>query len=320
MSQESEIDKLSEDNLLEKRFFQTIFEANAAGIFVVDENRDIVMVNQRFCNIVGFSKQELIGKNASFTHISQETYERFREYFLKAKEEGSSKIEYFVKKKGTSGTWVEMFGSPIELEKNRYGVIWSILDISERKQVEEIIRYYAFYDPLTGLVNRRLLEDRLEVIVESKKRSDSYSALIFLDLDNFKVLNDTYGHEVGDVFLKEVASRLLNSLRKTDTVARIGGDEFVIIVNDLSTLKVTATNQLQKIANSVLDSIKRPFTLSVTDKEKGIKKIEHISGASIGLNLFNHSDTTKELLLREADEAMYEAKKSGKNRIKFFSH
>lgn len=318
MASVDQTNTISKERLFEKEFLKSIFEGNAAGIFVVDENRDIIMVNPRFCEIIGYTKQELLGQNASFAHISQEAYERFKEYFLRAKNEGLSKIEYLVRKKNTNGIWVEMHGSPIELEENRHGVIWSIIDISERKEAEDIIKNLAFYDPLTRLPNRRLFEDRLSLVIEAKKRSQNYSALIFLDLDNFKILNDSYGHQIGDLFLKEVAQRLTTSIRSSDSVARLGGDEFVIILSDLSIERQEATEQLLKIATTLLEKIKKPYSLNIKNKKEE-KTISHTSGASIGLNLFNDHSSSIHTLLHEADAAMYKAKKSGKNRIEFYT-
>ncbi|GAB1482605.1 hypothetical protein MASR2M78_14210 [Treponema sp.] len=301
--------------LLQKRL-QSIFEGNAAGIFVVDENRDIIMVNQRFCDIVGFSKEELVGQNACFAHISLETCMAFKDTFLKAKNEGHAKIEYFVRKKGCAGVWVEMFGSPIELEENRNGVIWSILDISERKAAEETIKNLAFYDALTGLVNRRLLEDRLSMMIQANQREIQHGSVFFLDLDNFKSLNDTHGHHAGDIFLKEVAARLLASARAIDTVARIGGDEFVIIINGLNQLKKKAKLEAQTIGEKIIESLSAPCIIKIED-DSSPHMIEHHSSASIGLTLFGNEDKSSDALIRRADKAMYQAKKSGKNCIKY---
>lgn len=310
-------DSTNKELLLAKKHFETIFEGNAAGIFVVNEDRDILIVNQRFCDIVNFTKEELVGQNACVAHISQETCMQFKENFLKAKADGLAKIEYFVRKKGCDGVWVEMFGSPIELEENHFGVIWSIVDISERKAAEETIKKLAFYDSLTGLANRRLLEDRLELIVENKKREDKYCAILFLDLDNFKPLNDTYGHHAGDVFLQEAASRLLSTVRTIDTVSRLGGDEFVIVIDKLDKDKTKAKEEAYTIANKVLEILRLPYTIEITKEDESQQTIIHHSSASMGMTLFKHEEITYNTLLRRADKAMYEAKKIGKDSIVF---
>ena len=298
--------------MLTKKRLESIFEGNAAGIFVVDANRDIIMVNQRFCDIVGFTKKELVGQNACFAHISQETCLAFREYFLKAKNEGHSRVEYFVRKKGCEGVWVEMMGSPIQLDENQQGVIWSILDISERKVSEETIKKLAFYDPLTGLANRRFLENTFEVMMHDKRRDKMHGALLFLDLDNFKALNDTHGHQAGDIFLKQVASRLLPCIRATDTVARFGGDEFVVILDGLHVTKKKAKEEACNIADTILEALRKPYDVEVADKH-----ITHYSTVSIGLTLFKQEEMTCDAIIRRADKAMYQAKKLGKDRIKF---
>ena len=299
-----------------KKRLESIFEANAAGIFVVDENRDITIVNQRFCDIVGFSKEELVGQNACFAHISQESCVAFRETFLKAKNGAQVKIEYFVRKRGCAGVWVEMFGSPIELDETHQGVIWSIIDISERKAAEEAIKSLAFFDVLTGLINRRLLEDRLSVMINSKKRDKHHGAVLFLDLDNFKALNDDFGHQAGDLFLKEVAVRLLSCVRAIDTVARLGGDEFVIAIDGLNSNKEKAEGEVQLIARKILRALNQPYVIELPPKDLRPSTIEHLTTASIGVSLFNQENDSKDSILRRADEAMYLAKKSGKNNMK----
>lgn len=298
-----------------KKRLESIFESNAAGIFVVDENRDIIMVNQRFCDIVGFSNEELVGQNACFAHISQESCLAFRDYFLRAKEGLQVKVEYFVRKKGCEGVWVEMFGSKIELDETHSGVIWSIIDISERKAAEETIKNMAFYDALTGLVNRRLLEDRLSVMVGNAKRDAGYGAVLFIDLDNFKTLNDQFGHQAGDCVLVEAASRLLACVREIDTVARLGGDEFVVVVSGLNCTEEMAQENIQRIASKILDTLCQPYLITLPDEEMPTRNIENLITASIGCTLFNGEEKTIGSLLRRADEAMYLAKKTGKNSI-----
>ena len=298
-----------------KKRLESIFESNAAGIFVVDENRDIIMVNQRFCDIVGFSNEELVGQNACFAHISQESCLAFRDYFLRAKEGLQVKVEYFVRKKGCEGVWVEMFGSKIELDETHSGVIWSIIDISERKAAEETIKNMAFYDALTGLVNRRLLEDRLSVMVGNAKRDAGYGAVLFIDLDNFKTLNDQFGHQAGDCVLVEAASRLLPCVREIDTVARLGGDEFVVVVSGLNCTEEMAQENIQRIASKILDTLCQPYLITLPDEDRPTRTIENLITASIGWTLFNGEEKTIGSLVRRADEAMYLAKKTGKNSI-----
>lgn len=317
MADSENSDSVQKELLWAKRRLESIFEANAAGIFVVDENRDITIVNQRFCDIVGFTKTELVGQNACFAHVSPESCLAFRKTFLEAKNGAQVKIEYFVRKKGCDGVWVEMFGSKIALDETHDGVIWSIVDISERKAAEEAIKNLAFYDVLTGLVNRRLLEDRLSVMISSKKRDKSHAAVLFLDMDNFKKLNDDFGHQAGDGFLKEVATRLRACVRDVDTVARLGGDEFVIVVDGLSEAHQAARNAAERVARNVLAVLNRAFVLAVSHSAGEARVVEHRSTASVGVTLFCQNEESKDSVLRRADQAMYLAKNAGKNDVKF---
>ncbi|PHR27570.1 MAG: hypothetical protein COA36_09060 [Desulfotalea sp.] len=315
MSFSNYLDDVHKELLWAKKRLEIIFEHNAAGIFVVDENRDIIMVNQRFCDIVGFSKKELLGQNACFAHISQESCEAFGKYFLEAKDDLEVKIEYYVKKKGCDGVWVEFFGSKIELDDEHSGVIWSIIDISERKLAEETIQKLAFYDTLTGLTNRRLLEDRLSLMIANKKRNNDHGAVLFLDLDNFKVLNDKFGHLAGDSFLIEVARRLLSCVRDVDTVSRFGGDEFIVVIDGLSDDKDTAEKEILVFARKILGRLSEPYIINSPSNDKPNDTIEHLSSASIGISLFSRDDKNKDIVLDRADKAMYLVKKSGKNNI-----
>jgi diguanylate cyclase (GGDEF)-like protein/PAS domain S-box-containing protein len=311
-------DDVHEELLWAKKRLEIIFEHNAAGIFLVDDNRDIIMVNQRFCDIVGFTKKELIGQNACYAHISQESCKAFGKYFREAKDGLEVKLEYFVRKKGCDGIWAEFFGSKIELDKGRHGVIWSIIDISERKLAEKTINNMAFYDTLTGLTNRRLLEDRLSLMIANKKRNSHYGAVLFLDLDNFKILNDTFGHQAGDAFLIEVASRLLSCVREVDTVSRFGGDEFVVVIDGLAEDKKNAEKEILSCAQIILSKLNEPYQLDLTGNDRPSGTIRHLSSASIGISLFNQNDK-KEIVLDRADRAMYLVKGSGKNNIIIYS-
>lgn len=307
-------DDVHKELLWAKKRLEIIFEHNAAGIFLVDHNRDIIMVNQRYCDIVGFTKEELIGQNARLCHISQESCEAFGKYFTKARDGEEVKLEYFIKKKGCDGIWAEFFGSKIELEEEKYGVIWSILDISERKLAEETIKNLAFNDPLTGLTNRRLLEDRLSMTIANKKRNSNHGAVLFLDLDNFKSLNDKCGHQAGDAFLIEVASRLLSCVRDVDTVSRFGGDEFIVLIDGLAEDKKTAEREILSPARKILSKLNEPYLITFPGNDRSADTIRHLSSASIGISLFNKNDE-KDSVIDRADQAMYLVKESGKNNI-----
>lgn len=182
-------------------------------------------------------------------------------------------------------------------------------EITQRKRLEEQVNRLAFYDTLTHLPNRRLLEDRLTQAMSASHRSNRYGALLFLDLDNFKPLNDTHGHGVGDLLLIEVASRLKNCIREADTVARFGGDEFVVLLCDLDHDRDEAIAQAGSIAEKIRQSLSMPYWLD--------DSIEHRCTASIGANLFKGCEISEKDIISAADAAMYQAKENGRNTIRF---
>jgi diguanylate cyclase (GGDEF)-like protein/PAS domain S-box-containing protein len=183
------------------------------------------------------------------------------------------------------------------------------LDLTARKQAEEEVRQLAFHDPLTQLPNRRLLLDRLQQALAISNRSRLYGALLFIDLDNFKALNDTLGHDKGDLLLQEVAIRLTASVRECDTVARLGGDEFVAILTELDGDPEVATSHTQKVGGKIIGRLNQVYCLAGH---------EHCCSASIGITLFFGQDTPPGELLKQADIALYQAKSAGRNTLYFF--
>jgi len=198
-------------------------------------------------------------------------------------------------------------------------MIGTASDITERKQMEEKIRQLAYFDTLTNLPNRRMLNDRLTQALALSKRSGLYGALMFIDLDNFKPLNDQYGHGVGDLLLIEAARRLSNCMREMDTVARFGGDEFVVMLNELESEKAEATEHAAIVANKILTTLCEPYEITIPDGI-GEKLITHRCTASIGVAMFINHEASQEELLKWADMAMYQAKDAGRNMVKFYTH
>ena len=191
-------------------------------------------------------------------------------------------------------------------------------NITERKKAEEQIRNLAFYDTLTQLPNRRLLQDRFSQVISASKRSNRYAAVMFVDLDNFKPLNDEHGHNVGDILLVEVAHRLASCVREVDTVSRFGGDEFVVMLSELDTDKTTSVTQAGVVAEKIRQSLGELYRLTVLEEGDSEPRIvEHRCTASIGVVLFNNHGATQEDLIRLADAAMYQAKAAGRNRVYF---
>ena len=190
-------------------------------------------------------------------------------------------------------------------------------EITERKRLEEQVHQLAFHDPLTHLANRRLLVEHLDQAMSASKRSHRHGALLFLDLDNFKSLNDTHGHGVGDLLLIEVAERLKNCVREADTLARFGGDEFVVLLCELDTHKVEATAQAAAIAEKIRIRLAEPYVLQATPSDPATGTIEHRCTASIGVAVFHGRDESQNSVIDRADAAMYQAKEEGRNRIRF---
>ncbi len=188
----------------------------------------------------------------------------------------------------------------------------------ERKRMEEQVRILAFYDSLTKLPNRRLMNDRLNQAMSHSKRTGLYAALMVLDLDNFKPLNDTYGHGVGDLLLIEVANRLKSCVREVDTVARFGGDEFVVILSGLNTSPGESTTQAANIAEKIRCSLALPYLLTTLNEQGIASNVEHRCTSSIGIRLFINHETNADDLFKQADLAMYAAKESGRNSIRFY--
>lgn len=189
---------------------------------------------------------------------------------------------------------------------------------NERKQMEDKVRQLAFHDTLTKLPNRRLLIDRLLQSMAASKRSGCFNALFFIDLDNFKPLNDTYGHDVGDLLLIEVARRISSCVREVDTVSRFGGDEFVVMLSELESDKAESTIQAGIVAEKIRATLAKPYLLTIRQEGKAERTVEHHCTSSIGVVLFTNHEASLEDILRWADIAMYQAKEDGRNLIRFF--
>jgi diguanylate cyclase (GGDEF)-like protein/PAS domain S-box-containing protein len=209
--------------------------------------------------------------------------------------------------------WFVMTATP--LAGGKKGAVVTHYNISTRKHAENQVRQLAYFDTLTHLPNRRMLNDRLGKALASNKRSNLWCAVMFLDLDNFKPLNDQHGHATGDLLLIEVARRLIACVREVDTVARLGGDEFVVMLHDLSLDRAIAQEQALAVATKVLNSLATPYVLSTSGPDGATVTVPHRCIASIGLALFDAQQTNPLEILKQADAAMYTAKSDGRNRI-----
>ncbi len=195
--------------------------------------------------------------------------------------------------------------------------IGTVHDVTERKRAEEQIHNFAYYDSLTQLPNRRMLTERLGLAMSSSKRTGCYGAVMLLDLDNFKPLNDTHGHAMGDLLLIEVAQRLTMCVREVDTVARLGGDEFVVMLASLNTDVKVSRDQALTIAEKIRAGLAKPYILASPVEGKPDNMIEHHCSSSIGVTLFIGQESGQHEIIKNADDAMYQAKEAGRNSVRF---
>ena len=229
-------------------------------------------------------------------------------------------MEYRLRNASGEYRWVLDHGVPrFDDGGNFFGYIGSCIDINDRHDTEAKIQHMAFHDQLTKLPNRRLLNDRLRQTISASKRNGRYAALMLLDLDNFKPLNDAYGHAAGDLLLTEVAKRLISCVREADTVARFGGDEFVVLLGELTEDREESAQHAEKIARKILGEVSIPYSLQIqNDSVSEIQNIEHQCTASIGVSVIKGAETSAKDALMWADQAMYQAKESGRNALRFY--
>ena len=222
--------------------------------------------------------------------------------------------------KDGSTVWTEVTTSGMKNTDGQFiGILGVSRNINERKQMEEQVKQLAFYDALTQLPNRRLLYDRFAQRIAMSRRNGLYGALMFLDLDNFKSLNDKHGHAAGDLLLIEAAHRLKNCVRESDTVARFGGDEFVVLINELAPYRTESVTQAMLIAEKIRVSLAKIYQLTIQREDEEDMVIEHRCTASIGVALFVNDDASPEDILKWADKTMYQAKAEGRNQIRMHS-
>ncbi len=286
------------------------------GIHILDINGNVIEASDSFCSMLGYTREEILGMNFHQWDVGIKEPELTRVFKEQFEHPERSQFETrHVRKDGTIID-VEVSGRPLELNEQKLA-FYSARDISDRKKLEEQIRKLAFYDPLTKLPNRRLLSDRLEQAMAASKRSHFFGAVMFLDLDNFKPLNDMYGHDIGDLLLIEVASRLKACLRNIDTVARLGGDEFLVVLYELDQDKDNSIVQARNVAEKIRVALSRPYQLTPHTDPIPAETVTHQCSVSIGITVYQGNTVSKEELLKQADRAMYLAKDSGRDQICF---
>jgi diguanylate cyclase (GGDEF)-like protein/PAS domain S-box-containing protein len=308
-----------EDALREQEeFFRLIAENGEDFIAVLDLEGRRRYNNPAYGKL--FGDIEAIKGTDSFADIHPEDRDRIKQMFMDTVNSGiGHRAEFrFVLANGEI-RHMESCGGLIKNGRGKASCVVVVAhDITEHIRAEEEIRNLAFHDTLTSLPNRRLLEDRLGQALANSNRSGFFGALLFLDLDNFKPLNDTHGHPVGDLLLIEVANRLKSCVRETDTVARFGGDEFAVILNELDADKTESTSQAEIIAEKIRIALSEPYLLTIKQEGMAVSIVEHHCTASIGLTLFINHEASQADILSWADTAMYQAKESGRNLIRIY--
>jgi diguanylate cyclase (GGDEF)-like protein len=229
-------------------------------------------------------------------------------------------MEYRLRGHDGEYRWFIDVGRPrFDAQGQFVGYIGMLTDINEHKKLADQVQQLAYFDLLTQLPNRRLFIDRFSQVMLACKRTGEYGALMFLDLDNFKPINDNHGHDAGDLLLIEVSNRLVNCIRETDTVARFGGDEFVVLLGALNADESISTAQASIVAQKIRVALSQPYRFTISHEGQADKTIEHHCTASIGVVVFNGNKGTQDDLMKLADAAMYEAKETGRNQVRFYS-
>jgi diguanylate cyclase (GGDEF)-like protein/PAS domain S-box-containing protein len=291
------------------RIAATAFESRE-GTMVTDADARILRVNRAFTDLTGYAASEVVGQNPRLLKSDRHDADFYRRLWETIGRTGGWQGEIWDRRKNGEvyPKWLT-----ISAVKDGDGAVTHYVathsDITERKKAEEKINELAFFDQLTGLPNRTLLIDRLKQAMNASTRSGSHGALLFIDLDNFKTLNDTLGHDMGDLLLKQVAQRLNACVRAGDTVARLGGDEFVLVLAGLSAHATEAATQAETVAEKILVAFNETYRLD---------EAPYQCTSSIGATLFNGHDSSIDDLLKQADLAMYKAKAAGRNAIRFF--
>ncbi|HEY8219176.1 MAG TPA: sensor domain-containing diguanylate cyclase [Methylobacter sp.] len=274
-----------------------VFAGSSDGILITDASARIVSVNQALCTMTGYNENELLGQPPSILQSGYTTDEEYNRMWESLNKSGQWQGDIIDRKK--DGALIPMRAS-INQVKNaddqltHYVAILS--DITERKAEEEHLRHIALHDPLTGLANRVLFNDRLEQAIKLAARNKTKFAVLFLDLDKFKPVNDLFGHKIGDKLLQKVADRLTRSIRKSDTVTRLGGDEFVILLKHIS-----GQEMVEKLLNQIIDALGKTYHIDDHDLEIGV---------SAGISIYPDHGADAKTLLHLADKAMYEIKEA----------
>ncbi len=318
----AELETRSEALAESEERFRLISTAAKDAIVIVGDKEEITYWNPAAEKIFGYHASDVLNQNMHVILAPPEYHQDAHAGFERFEQFGTGPLigkTFEIKAKHKNG---KDFPVELSISAFRYQQVWHAIgivrDITERKRMEEQVRQLAFYDPLTNLPNRRLLDDRLQQALLASKRSGYYGALMVLDLDNFKPLNDVYGHITGDMLLEQVALRLKACIREADTVARFGGDEFVILLPELTQDRSVSSLQAKQVAEKIRSALALPYHLTIKNKDGTDVNVEHSCSASVGVALFLGQTVDAQDILDWADTAMYQAKELGRNRISLY--
>lgn len=284
----------------------SVYAASGEAIVITDASRTVIDVNPAFCEVTGYSKEEIKGKKTAILKSPEHEPSVYESMIDEVEKHGKWQGELYAQRKNGELLPVWLTINSLFNEDNSLNYRVAVFtDMTQKKASEELIWSQANLDPLTGLPNRYMFNDRLEQEIKKSDRSGTPLALLYLDLDRFKEVNDSFGHSMGDTLLRITAQRLRECARKSDTVARLGGDEFTIILSELDDL-----SSVYRVTEAILNSLQDAFQLE--------NEQVYVS-ASIGITFYPDDAKDQETLIKNADQAMYAAKKSGRNRMRFFT-
>ena len=319
-----QLEELAQTLDKKEKLYRQLTDDTRDVLWQTDSNLHLTYISPADERLRGFKAEEVVGRHVfeMFTDEGIAIVQQKIRARLSAEESGAmlgfSMFEVQHRCKDGRLIWGEVMAKP---DRNTQGAIMGYHGITrettERKLLQDQVHDLAFYDPLTQLANRRLLIDHLTQALLLCQRQQGHGALLFLDLDNFKSLNDTHGHGAGDLLLIEVAQRLKTCVRNVDTVARFGGDEFVVLLGILSSERSEAIAQAGAIAEEIRASLALPYQISVTPAHQPRTTVKHHCSASMGVVLFDGHDTDPLAILHQADASMYQAKREGRNRVCF---
>ncbi|ART80378.1 hypothetical protein CBP12_09670 [Oceanisphaera avium] len=309
-----------------EQHFRTMTERSVDAVWKLDDKYHFTYISPSDEKHRGYPAKEVLGQHVFelldeqgvnavvAAKIEREEAERRGELLT------DRSFEAKLKCKDGSWIWGEIIYTPeLDAQGKVIGFYGTSREITERKQMQEQIHQLAFYGPLTQLPNRHLLNERINQALALSKRKNCYGALMFVDLDNFKPINDSHGHLAGDLLLVTVGERLKAGIREIDTVARFGGDEFIVVINELSSEANTARQHAYQVAEKLRLSLAKRYQLNVNYQDQTHKYVEYCCTASIGVVLFLGEHASMDDLLKQADQAMYQAKEAGRNTIRFYN-